>query len=462
MRTRTLSPIFLLLVISVAACNNGSKDKVTFTRDVAPVLYKHCVSCHRDGGTAPFNLITYEDALRKKRTIGEVVTDRVMPPWPADPSYSHFVGENVLNPDEINVITTWIKEGAPKGRDRDMPDLPEMAELSALGKPDKTIWMDSILVKGNNRDRFLVIKIPFELPKDTFLRAIEFVPGKANLVHHMNGHLLNYDPAKKRNVFDGEHIAEVEQEYHEYKEQFDHLMLLQDDGSRPQRIHSAVNYLPGVIGVIYPEGIGGFPVSRKAALVANDLHYGPISKDMWDHSHFNLFYAKEPPKRPTSELMLGTNGVAPIIPKLEIPPDTIMTFSTHFRIPQTISILTINPHMHLLGRRFLAYAITPQHDTIPLIRINDWDFRWQYFYTFKKMKVIPAGSTIWAFGTFDNTANNPYNPYNPPRTVSERYDFNGPGMRATDEMFQFIITYLPFNPGDDNIRLETDLGDYHD
>ena len=115
-----------------------------------------------------------------------------------------------------------------------------------------------------------------------------------------------------------------------------------------------------------------------------------------------------------------------------------------------MSVLTINPHMHLLGKRFWAYAIKPDGDTIKMIRINKWDFRWQYFYTYKKMMYIPAGTTIYAFGEYDNTINNPLNPNHPPKTV-EGHDGS---MRTTDEMFQFIITYLPYQEGDENISLE--------
>ena len=90
------------------------------------------------------------------------------------------------------------------------------------------------------------------------------------------------------------------------------------------------------------------------------------------------------------------------------------------------------------------------NDTIKLISIPKWDFRWQYFYTYKHMLKIPSGSTIIAEATFDNTVNNPLNPFNPPRTISER---NG-SMRTTDEMFQLICTFVPYQSGDENISLE--------
>jgi hypothetical protein len=221
----------------------------------------------------------------------------------------------------------------------------------------------------------------------------------------------------------------------------------------PNRVHSAVNYLPGVIGTIYPEGVGGFKVSKKAALVARDIHYAPVQRDYTDQSHYNIFFSKTPPTRLTQEMMLGTNGLSPIQPQLVIPPDTVMTFVTRYRVPTDISILTVNPHMHLLGDNLIAYAVKQSGDTIPLVRINRWDFRWQYFYTFPKMLKIPAGTSIVVEATFDNTSNNKNNPFDPPQTVSERYDREGAGMRTTDEMFQFIITYLDYEAGDEEISL---------
>ena len=146
---------------------------------------------------------------------------------------------------------------------------------------------------------------------------------------------------------------------------------------------------------------------------------------------------------------MGTFGVSPTVPVLVIPPDTVMTFHSDYTLLFDISILTINPHMHLLGKSFLAYAVTLQGDTIPLIRIKKWDFRWQYFYTFKKMLKIPRGATIHTEGVYDNTRHNPNNPFSPPRLVAEREG----SMRASDEMFQFIITYLPYQSGDENISL---------
>ena len=151
--------------------------------------------------------------------------------------------------------------------------------------------------------------------------------------------------------------------------------------------------------------------------------------------------------------MMGTNGASKIIPPLIIPANEITTHTTFLKIPQDISILTINPHMHLLGKSFKAYAITPNQDTIRLISIPKWDFRWQYFYTFPKMLKIPAQSVIYVKATFDNTTHNYNNPNNPPKEIRERLDNGGAGMRTTDEMLQFIITWLPYQVGDEKVSL---------
>jgi hypothetical protein len=143
-------------------------------------------------------------------------------------------------------------------------------------------------------------------------------------------------------------------------------------------------------------------------------------------------------------------GLSPVEPTLIVPANEKKTFRIQFTVPQDISILSIVPHMHLIGKRYLAYAIKPSGDTIRLIHIPNWDFRWQYFYMPPKLLFVPRGSTIYVVGDYDNTSDNPNNPFNPPRTISEK---NG-SMKTTDEMFQLILTYVPYQKGDEKISLE--------
>jgi hypothetical protein len=293
-----------------------------------------------------------------------------------------------------------------------------------------------------------MLKIPFELPADTFIRAIEIVPGNKKLVHHINAHLIQYNDNAKKNIYEGEPF--VDTEIFPKQQAFEKLSLKNDDGSYPMLTPSVSNYLPGVEASIYPEGIGGYKVKKNIALLLDNIHYGPSAIDTSDQTSFNIYFDKMPPVRPTKELILGTSGISPVNPPLIIPPNSIKKFTTSYKVPENISLLTINPHMHLLGISFKAFVVRSDGDTIPLISIPAWDFRWQYFYTFKKIIKVPAGSIIVAEAVFDNTENNPLNPFHPPRTVSEREG----SMRTTDEMFQLICTFIPYKTGDENISLE--------
>ena len=372
-----------------------------------------------------------------------------MPPWPADPSYSHFIGERVLGDDEIQMIKRWVENGAPAGDPAKVPPPPAFPQGSVYGTPDLVVKMrEPLLIPGDNKDRFMVIKIPYEIPQDRFVRAIEFVPGNRKLIHHMNGHIVQYDD-KKKNPLEGPDIVN-RASVPTLEESYTAINLLNDDGSYPALTNSVANYLPGAVSPAgYPDGIGGWTLNRKGAFLMRDVHYGPSPVDTQDQSYFNVFFTDKPPVRPTKELQLGTLGISEIIPPLIIPPNVVKTFTTKTIIDEDISLLTINPHMHLLGKSFEAFAATPDGRTIPLIKIPRWDFRWQYFYTFPKMVKIPKGSTIAAIGIFDNTADNPNNPFSPPREV---IGTNG-SMRITDEMFQLMITYLPYQAGDENVSL---------
>ena len=443
-------------VLLYGSCNNEEKipDTVTYTEDVAPILYKNCTICHRNGGSGHFSLEYYGIAKRSAATIAYTAKEKVMPPWPADPHYTNFIGERVLSDRDIKILEKWAAEGAPEGPEEIKPVIPKYPEGSEAGTPDMRIPVKPYFLKANNTDKFLLEKVPFELPADTYASLIEFVPGNKHVVHHVNGDMVIYDYGKKKNVFEGETVEDMALDTATILNAFRQLGLPNDDGSYPALQKSVVNYLPGAVGQLYPEGIGGYKLPRKGAFLFNDIHYGFTNKDdIWDSSYINIFFSKIPPKRPLQEFQIGTLssfGTAPVLPDLIIQPNTVKHVYSKYVIPEDISVLTVNPHMHLLGKSFKAYALKPNGDTIRLISIPRWDFNWQYFYTFKKMVKIPKGSTMIAEGVYDNTRQNLNNPFSPPRLVRD----NNGSMKATDEMFQFIVSYLPYQPGDENISLE--------
>ena len=453
MNKKTVSLFLVAAALLYTSCNNkgGIPDHVTFTEHVAPILYDKCTVCHRPEGSAHFPLVTYEDARKNAGAIAYVVKEHIMPPWPADPHYTEFVGQRLMTEKEIKILEQWA-EAALEGPADKKPSLPWYPVGSEIGTPDLRIPVPPFFLKANSLDRFLLVKVPFELPADTFASLIEFIPGNRNVVHHVNGDMVKYDFGKKKDVFAGERIVDVAHDTALQLQAYQKLGLPNDDDSYPLLQKSVVNYLPGVVGQKYPEGIGGYKLPRKGVFLLNDLHYGFTNKDdITDSSYINIFFSKTPPSRPVMEFQLGTLGVSPVEPDLIIQPNTVKNVSSRFTVPFDISVLTINPHMHLLGRSFKAYALQSGGDTIRLISIPKWDFNWQYFYTFRKIVKIPKGSTIVAEGVYDNTKKNMNNPFSPPQLVRDR---DG-SMKATDEMFQFIITYLPYQPGDENISLET-------
>ncbi len=442
--------IFFNIFFFISCSTRTLPEKVTFSEHIAPLIYKNCTSCHRTGEAGGFNLISYKDVSSRGKLIKYVTASRFMPPWPADAAYSHFLDEKVLSQEEIDLISRWVNQGCLAGDPGKMPSPPVFPVGSQLGKPDLVIKLrDVYKIKGDGQDRFLLMRVPYEIPRDTFISVVEVVPGNRKLVHHVNAQLLSYPFDKRKEVMKGNVVADIK-DYPTTLEAYKKLDLPNDDGTFPMLTYSLTNYLPGVTPPLYPDGIGGFELVRKGAIFLKDIHYGPSRVDTTDQTTFNIFYAKEKPKRPLKEFQLGTFGVAPTVPALVIPPDTILTFHSDYMLPKDISVLTLNPHMHLLGKQFLAYAITPKGDTIHLIRINKWDFRWQYFYTFKSMVHLPKGTLVHAEGVYDNTRHNPNNPFSPPRLVAEREG----SMRTSDEMFQFIVTYLPYREGDENISLE--------
>jgi hypothetical protein len=124
-----------------------------------------------------------------------------MPPWPADPSYSHFIGERTLTPEEIELIKTWVDNGAPKGDEAKIPASPIFYTGSFFKKPDAVIKMkEAVPIKGNGADHFYIVKISAQMPRDTFVSYFEFVPSQRKLAHHVNGHLINYEAGNKKNI----------------------------------------------------------------------------------------------------------------------------------------------------------------------------------------------------------------------------------------------------------------------
>jgi hypothetical protein len=455
MRVKLLATSILFAALT-SSCSIDEKESepATWSGSVARIIYGNCTPCHRPEQSGSFDLLGHRDAVKRARQIKLVTSTRYMPPWPADPTYSHFADEKVLSEEQIKIIGSWVEAGMPRGDSLKEPPVPEHQKGSYFGKPDLVIRAtEPVRIKGNGADHFLVMKFPYKLSKDTFADFFEFVPHQRKLVHHVNGHLLSYDDNREFDYFGGRSVL------HDAKgnmnELYREMKIPYTDGKQPAfpaMTPNTIYYLPGYIPPAYPEEIGGYRLKKNGLFLLNNIHFGPSDKDAVDSSYINVFFRKTPLKRPIAEGQLGTFGLSPIEPEFIIPPDQIKTFHTSYVLPKSISLLSVNPHMHLIGKKYLAFAIRPGGDTVKIIRINKWDFRWQYYYTFRRPLKLEAGTVIHVYGTFDNTRQNLNNPFYPPRTITQGNGIES--MRTTEEMFQFIFTYVLYKGGDEQIDLQ--------
>src|SRR5262245_2278139 len=181
---RFLGAVAGLILSSTTALGQPS---VTFSKDVAPILYEHCVACHRPGEIGPFSLLTYADARPQARALARAVRARTMPPWKPEPGYGEFLGARRLTEQQIATIERWADEGALEGDPSALPPAPTLPDGWRLGPPDLVVTLGqpySLAPGGSDLLRNFVIPIPTTSTR--YVRGIEFRPGNARVVHHAN------------------------------------------------------------------------------------------------------------------------------------------------------------------------------------------------------------------------------------------------------------------------------------
>lgn len=442
-----------LRIAALCACfllgMSGKAQEISFYKDILPLVQTNCQPCHREDGAGPFPLESYQDVAKRANFIRHVTEAGVMPPWKADPSYRSFSGQMRLSKQEIEQIAHWVNAGAPKGKKKDSPAKLDFGKGSQMpGKPDLVLRMQKPFeIPGNNEHTYICYKIPFELAADTFGSIIEFLPGNRKLTHHMSYQIL--EVADDVDVYDSpDYFVFSEDSINAIDDDHDYAFfnLIGKKGQKPiERYHNG--WLPGTSPQHYPPGIG-FKLPRKGVLLVRNLHYSPTPIPVSDQSAFQIWFAPQTVEREVRFAAFKPTNLKPGDDHI-IQADTKADYEMNIRLGGAVSLLNINPHMHLLGSSFLAYAITPSKDTVPLVHIPDWDFNWQEFYRFPKMLHLPAKTVIHAEATFDNTANNPDNPFDPPQDVF----FEKGSMEDTEEMMRLVFLYLPYRPGDEAIDL---------
>ncbi len=436
---RSLWTLFAVLSVAMA-----SAQKLSFYRDIQPVVHARCATCHRPGGGAPFSLITFEDLAKRAEFVRKVVTSGYMPPWKANDHYTTFSNSRKLTDLERTRIVEWIDAGAPRGKVdlRNEKKLnQEIASGTTYGRtPDLVLKMKyPYRLRGDRKERFMAFKIPFEAGEERNVEAIEFTTNNKRIVHHANFaiHPVDDPSIDIHKTVDSIDLGTSRYTYEQwipYKKEM--------------RYYGG--WIPGTSYESYPANMGWVMPKRGVMLLT--IHFSPSGKDEESICGVNFFFKKSPIERTVKVISLGSGGIGErdIFPPLLLFPEKVETYRLRIaNSREDISVLYVWPHMHYLGTEFKAYATRDVNDTIPLVHIPSWDFRWQEIYRYGKPVVLKKGDVVHMYGTYDNTSSNPMNPNNPPKFVESTGD-----MRSDQEMLTMLLIYVSYRPGDEALVLD--------
>ena len=427
----------LVCTISSATFADVAKPSVTpatsvptFTKDVAPIVFKQCAECHRPGEVAPFPLLSYTQVRKHAKEIVDVTQNRQMPPWKAFHGYGDFIGERRLTDQQIATIAAWANGGKPEGNSADLPPLPKFTEGWSAGQPDMVVKVPHpFQLQTQGRDQFRVFVIPLNLTEDKYVRAVDFRASNPKVVHHALFFLDNSGRGR-----------ELEQEAQDKSGDPTQPGYERTGGPGFRPSGGLGGWAPGYVPEFLPEGVGR-PIRKGADLVVQE-HFHPSGKAEEEQSMIGLYFTKKPPQK----ILVTTMHGAP----LDIPAgDSNYETTGSFKVPFGVEVSGIIPHAHLLCKEIQVQATLPDGTDLPLIWIKDWDWNWQEQYQYKKPMNIPAGTQVTMRFRYDNSAANPRNPTIPPREVKF-------GEQTSDEMalvfFQILLdrqTYemMEANPG---------------
>lgn len=349
---------------------------VTFSKHVAPILQQKCQECHRPGQVGPMSLLTYEDALGWAETIREVVEERRMPPWHADPKFGHFANDRSLSKEDREALLTWIKQDCPQGDPRDLPPTRRFAEEWTIGKPDVVLTMQETFhvpaKGGRNGIRYQYFEVPTNFEEDRWIQAAEARPGNRAVVHHILVYIAK--PGERFETRGPDGIG-------------DGLL---------------VAFAPGDLPTVYVEGMA--KKLPKGATLLFQMHYTPNGVAQDDRSSVGLIFAKKPPQYEVRTRAITQRRFA-----IPAGADNYEVKSaTTFR--QDAQLLSFLPHMHLRGKDFEYRVQFPDERSEVLLRVPRYDFNWQSQYRLAKPLTLPAGTRIECTAHFDNSTRNPNNP----------------------------------------------------
>lgn len=350
----------------------AENSAVTYAEHIAPLLNDRCVQCHRPGEIAPFSLTEYDEVVGWADMIVEVTRERRMPPWHADPHFGHFANENRLSDDQLQLIQTWVNAGAPEGDRTRKPALPQFTAGWQLPRePDLVVNMADkpFAVKATGEVRYQYFSVDSGLKEEMWMSAAEVIPGNRAVVHHV----IVFAAAA-----DGK-LTDMDRQF-------------------------VAAYVPGLRVASYPKGMAKkLPAHAKFIF---QIHYTPNGTPQEDLTKIGFVFAK--PDGITHEV----RTISTVTRRLNIEPmKDDQRFTTNpVTAPVDLLLLSLSPHMHLRGKSFRYEVTWPNGKTETLLDVPHYDFNWQTAYRLSEPTIIPQGTRLVGYGSFDNSPKNLANP----------------------------------------------------
>jgi Flp pilus assembly protein TadD len=421
---------FLGAVWVTASWASAAGVSPTFHKQIAPILYGHCASCHRPGESAPFSLLTYADARKRASQIAAVTRSRFMPPWLPEPGHGDFDGELRLSDAQIELIGQWAAAGAPEGdpperNPKDAPPQPVFTLGWQLGPPDLIVTATKpFRVPAEGSDVFWNFVLTPLLKETRYVKAIEIRPGNASSVHHGNMLVDRSRSVRRKEKSPGDGFPGMD-------------LVIPTDTFDPDS--HFLFWKPGGVPWIEPEG-QAWRLDPGNDLVLN-FHFKITGKVELVQPSVGLYFSKQAQTKFPMLIQLEHDGA------LNIPPGARdFLVSDDFKLPVDADVLAVYPHAHYLGHVLEGYATLPDGTRRWLVRIPDWDLNWQAVYRYRKPVFLPKGTVISMRFHYDNSTGNPRNPASPPKRVTG-------GDRSTDEMGHLWLQVLA-RGGDQRIVLQ--------
>ncbi len=408
----------------------AAEARVTWSHDVAPIMYKNCTACHHAGGSGPFSLVTYPEARRWGGLMEQVTASRYMPPWLPAPGHGEFADSRRLSERDIAMVKAWVAGGMAQGDDAPKP--PVYTSEWELGPPDLVLSVTSPTeVPASGPDVFENFALPANLTGTRWVRAMEIKPGSPQVVHHANV-ILDRTAALRR------------AHPNDWQRGVPGMDITIDGGKNFDPDSHFLFWKPDSTALVEPESMP-WRLDPGNDLVLN-MHLKPTGKVERIQARIGLYFAKAPATQLPMLLQLEHDDA------LDIPAgDAHFVVEDTLTLPEAVEVLAVYPHAHYLGKRMEGFATLPTGETKWLVLVPDWDIERQAIYRLSKPLPLPKGTVLHMRYTYDNSASNPRNPHVPGVRVRA-------GNNSTDEMGHLWLQVLPMGSaagsGDARIPLE--------